>query len=74
MPLDIQGVTLSLIIGTLFAIVYALRVLVLMERRMGRIELHIEKIAERIIREELKIERAIKRKSSKPAAKRRKKR
>ncbi|MDP7141633.1 MAG: hypothetical protein QF506_04720 [Candidatus Woesearchaeota archaeon] len=73
MPLDIQGVTLSLIIGTLFAIVYALRVLVLMERRMGRIELHIEKIAERIIREELKIERAIKRKSSGPA-KRRKKR
>ena len=67
MPLDIQGITLSIIIGTLFAIVYALRVLVLMERRMGRIELHIEKIAERIIREELKIERAIKGRSSKPA-------
>ena len=72
MPLDIQGVTLSLIIGTLFAIVYALRAAVLMERRMGRIELHIEKIAERIIREELKIERAIKRKSSGSAKKRKK--
>ena len=32
-------VTLSIIIGTLGAIVYALRVLVLMERRVARIEL-----------------------------------
>ncbi|MAG07952.1 hypothetical protein CMO89_00610 [Candidatus Woesearchaeota archaeon] len=70
MPLDIQGVTLSIIIGTLAAIVYALRILVLMERRMGRIELHIEKIAERIIREELKIERAIKGRSAKKRKKR----
>jgi len=65
MSLDIQGVTLSVIIGTLAAIVYSLRILVLMERRIGRIELHIEKIAERIIREELKIERALKRGSKK---------
>ena len=57
--LTVQGVTLAIIIGTLAAIVYALRVMVYMERRIARIELHIEHVVDRIIKEELKIERKL---------------
>lgn len=60
MALDINvqllTVILSIIIGTLAAIVYSLRVLVLMERRVGRIESHIESMAKSILKEEYKIE------------------
>ena len=59
--LSIQEVTLAIILGTLFAIVYALRVLVLMERRIARVDENIEKMARKIAAEELKIERSIKR-------------
>ncbi len=52
-------VTLAIIIGTLAAIVYALRVLVLMERRVARIDKHIEMLAEKMIVEERKIERMV---------------
>ncbi|MBR9692879.1 hypothetical protein GOV07_03005 [Candidatus Woesearchaeota archaeon] len=52
-------VTLAIIIGTLGAIVYALRVLVLMERRVARIDKHIEMLAEKLIVEERKIERIV---------------
>jgi len=55
-------VILSIIIGTLAAIVYSLRVLVLMERRVGRIESHIESMAGSILKEELKIEGKVKKK------------
>jgi hypothetical protein len=55
-------VTLAIIIGTLAAIVYALRVLVLMERRVARIDKHIEMLAEKMIVEERKIERMVKKK------------
>ena len=51
--------TLAVIIGTLLAIVYSLRILVLMERRVGRMEMHIEKIAERVLKEEVRIEKAL---------------
>jgi hypothetical protein len=57
--LPLLRVTLAVIIGTLAAIVYSLRVLVLMERRVARVEEHIEKMASRIINEEIKIERTI---------------
>ena len=59
MALNIEGIILSIIIGTLAAIVYSLRVLVLMERRVSRIEGHIESISSKILREELKIEHAL---------------
>ena len=52
-------VILAVIIGTLLAIVYSMRLLVLMERRVARMEMHIEKIAERIVREEFRIEKQI---------------
>ncbi len=58
-------ITLAVVIGTLAAIVYSLRVLVLMERRMARIEMHIDKVAQKILREELKIEKMITRKKVK---------
>ncbi|MBI4439827.1 hypothetical protein HY638_02545 [Candidatus Woesearchaeota archaeon] len=57
--IDVQTITLAIIIGTLLAIVYSLRVLVLMERRVARIELHIERVVDKIIREELRIERNV---------------
>ena len=60
--LTIPEVTLLIILGTLAAIVYSLRVLVSMERRMARIEMHIEHVVDKIIREEVKIERTLKKK------------
>ena len=50
-------VTLSVILGTLAAIVYSLRVLIILERRVARMELHLEKMAGKIIQEEYTLER-----------------
>lgn len=57
---DVQSITLAIILGTLAAIVYSLRVLVLMERRIARIEAHVENVVTKVMREELKIEKALK--------------
>ena len=51
-----DSVILGIIIGTLFAIVYSLRVLILLERRIARMDLNIESLTNRILREELIIE------------------
>ncbi len=59
MPLEANSVTLAIVIGVLAAIVYSLRILVLMERRVARMEVHLEKIASRIWKEELKIEKGM---------------
>ena len=53
-------VTLAIIIGTLAAIVYSLRIMVLMERRIARIESHIERVVDKVIKEEITIERSMK--------------
>ena len=45
--------------GSLAAIVYSLRVLVLMERRIASIEGHIERLIEKIMREEIVIEKEV---------------
>jgi len=58
-------ITLAVVIGTLAAIVYSLRVLVLMERRMAKIEMHIDRVTQKILNEEVKIERMIKRRTVK---------
>lgn len=50
-------VILGIIIGTLAAIVYSLRVLILLERRIARMDLNIETLTRRILREELVIEK-----------------
>ena len=49
MVLGMQEVTLAIIVGTLAAIVYSLRILVLMERRIARIEMHIENVIGNLI-------------------------
>ncbi len=48
-----------IIIATLIAIVYSLRILVLMERRVARLDANIEKIALKIASEEMKIEKML---------------
>lgn len=48
-------VVLALIIGTLFAIVYSMRILVLLERRIARMDYNIERITARVAKEELEI-------------------
>jgi hypothetical protein len=53
---------LVIVMGTLFAIVYSLRVLVLMERRIARIEMHIENVVGKVMREEVTIEKSLKKK------------
>ncbi|PIN87256.1 hypothetical protein COV19_00620 [Candidatus Woesearchaeota archaeon CG10_big_fil_rev_8_21_14_0_10_44_13] len=56
MALGLEGVILAIIIGTLAAIVYSLRILVLLEKRISRIDFHIEKLVKSILKEETTIE------------------
>ncbi len=51
---------LAIMLGTLLAIVYSLRILVILERRIARMEIHTEKMARRILREEVTIKRTLK--------------
>ncbi|MFT4261133.1 MAG: hypothetical protein ACMXX9_01745 [Candidatus Woesearchaeota archaeon] len=74
--MEFSGVILGIVIGTLAAIVYSLRVLVLMERRIARIDSHIEALVlqvltkeEEIQAEEKKIEQMITGLSKKSAPK-----
>jgi len=60
MALNVQEIILFIIIATLLAIAYSLRVLVLMERRIARVDANIEKIALKIANEEIKIEHMMK--------------
>jgi len=62
MVFGVQEITLAVIVGTLSAIVYSLRVLVLMERRIARIEGHIETAVNKVMREEARIEKSLKKK------------
>ena len=72
-----DSVILGIIIGVLAAIVYSLRVLILLERRIARMDLNIESLTNRVLREELIIEKeerqiektVAKRPSKKPAKK-----
>ncbi|MFH1649313.1 MAG: hypothetical protein ABIA93_02085 [Candidatus Woesearchaeota archaeon] len=52
----LDTVILAIIIGTLAAIVYSLRVLVLMERRIQRVDENLEKITRMILKQEIAIE------------------
>lgn len=54
-------IVLAVIVGVLFGIVYCMRVLVLMERRVARIEEHIDRIVHKVLQEEVRIEKAAKR-------------
>lgn len=57
MGLSLEGVILAIILGTLAAIVYSLRILVLLERRIARIDLTLMTLSDKIFKEEIKIER-----------------
>ena len=63
--LELAEVILAVIIGTLLAIVYSLRVLILMERRIASVEMNIQKMTNQILREEKTIERMVSRKKTK---------
>ncbi len=69
--LSLSEVILAVIIGTLAAIVYSLRVLILLERRVASMESNIERMTNKVLREETIIERAILKK--KPIVSKRKK-
>jgi len=43
---------LAIMLGTLLAIVYSMRKLIILERYIARIETHIEKVSKHILREE----------------------
>ena len=53
MPLSLEGATLAVIIGTLAAIVYSLRILVLLERRIARMDYHLELMTRKIAKAEM---------------------
>ena len=59
MAFGVLEVTLAIVAGTLLAIVFALRILVIMERRVARMELHIERLATSILQEEKVIEKKL---------------
>jgi len=57
MPLTLgEQIILAIIVGTLGAIVYSLRILVLVERRIARLDMNIEKLVRKVLKEEVKIE------------------
>ena len=70
--LELAEVILAVIIGTLAAIVYSLRVLILLERRVAGMEMNIQKMTGKVLKEEMVIEKALRRRSSKKRPKKRK--
>jgi len=62
--LQLAEVILAVIIGTLAAIVYSLRVLILLERRVANMEANIQRMTSKVLNEEMMIEKTFKKKSS----------
>jgi len=63
--LSLAEVILAVIIGTLAAIVYSLRVLIMLERRVAGMEFNIQKLVSKVLKEEAVIEKAIKQRPAK---------
>lgn len=61
MALSVEQLILLIIIATLAAIAYSLRVLVMMERRLERMEGHLAKVTRKVLAEEIRIERIARR-------------
>jgi hypothetical protein len=57
--ITVEGVTLSIIVGVLAAIVYSLRILVILERRIARMDLNLASMVKQVMQEEMKIEKAV---------------
>ena len=64
MALGLAEVILAVIIGTLLEIVYSLRVLILLERRVASMEMNIQRMTARVLREEKVIEKALRRRKA----------
>jgi hypothetical protein len=60
--LELAEVILAVIVGTLAAIVYSLRVLILLERRVASMESNIQRMTAKVLKEESAIERMVKKK------------
>lgn len=56
MALSTDSVIFLIVLATLAAIVWSLRILVTLERRIANIDGHIEKLVQRVIHEEERIE------------------
>ncbi len=59
MVLSLAEITLLVIIGTLAAIVFSLRYLILLDKKIAGMETNIQLITKKILKEELKIEKRI---------------
>jgi len=74
--LQLAEVILAVIIGTLAAIVYSLRVLILLERRVANMEANIQRMTSKVLNEEMRIENSLKKRlpsrATKKVAKRKK--
>ncbi len=57
--LELAEVILAVIIGTLAAIVYSLRVLILVERRVAGMEMNIQKMTAKVLKKEAVIEKKL---------------
>ncbi|MCK5282603.1 MAG: hypothetical protein KAK00_04295 [Nanoarchaeota archaeon] len=60
--MELPYAVLAVTIGMLAAIAYSLRVLILMEKRIARMEMHIENLLERVMKKERKIEEKVSKK------------
>jgi len=69
--LELAEVILAVIIGTLAAIVYSLRVLIMLERRVASMESNIQRMTNRVLNEEAVIERKLNKKSRRSSKRRR---
>lgn len=67
-----ESVILAIIIGTLAAIVYSLRVLILLERRIARIDTHIELMTKSVLKDEEEIHELLTHKAKKRSTKKKK--
>ena len=75
--LSLTEITLAVILGVLAAIVYSLRILVLLERRVARVDENLQHLVLKVAKEEFKIEDMLSKKmpsrSAKKVTKRKKK-
>jgi hypothetical protein len=67
--LSLTEIILAVILATLAAIVYSLRILVLLERRIARMDENLQHIVMKVAKEEFKIEDMLRGKISKKSAK-----
>ena len=58
MAITPEQMTLYILVAAVFAIIYSLRVLVMLERTIAKMDMNIEKLTKKILQEEYKIEAA----------------